>query len=156
MIGGKTVMAGCKQAGLQAIPARKARAVAAITSRLAHLAAFKVKAHMPTSCVYVYTAVQFVSQPEVARCCGNRSPRWNATNFSCSVVMMSKRLFPTMPVSVCPADGHLLPSAIIPRAARRQCHARPWCHRRKNGPHQGQTRRTGGVKRNPPWGVFLL
>ena len=125
MIGGKTVMAGCKQAGLQAIPARKARAVAAITSRLAHLAAFKVKAHMPTSCVYVYTAVQFVSQPEVARCCGNRSPRWNATNFSCSVVMMSKRLFPTMPVSVCPADDLLPPNAPDPpRPHARSTHAR--------------------------------
>ena len=55
-----------------------------------------------------------------------------------------------MPVSVFPADDLLIPGAIGTPAAARLCHARPWCHRRKNGPDQRQTRRAGGVERSPP------
>ena len=37
--------------------------------------------------------------------------------------MISKWLFRTLPVSVCPADEHLLPRATGPAAASRPCHA---------------------------------
>ena len=46
------------------------------------------------------------------------------------MVLKSKLLFPTLPVSVCPAEDRLLPSATGPPAAARLCHARPtWQHK---------------------------
>ena len=38
----------------------------------------------------------------------------------------------------------------MPAATSRPCYPRPWSDRRKNGPHQRQTRRAGGVQRSPP------
>ena len=61
-----------------------------------------------------------------------------------------------MPVSVCPADNHLLPSATDPPAAAWACYARPWCGRRKNGPHQRQTRRAGRGSNVALPGTFVL
>ena len=55
-----------------------------------------------------------------------------------------------MAVSICPADHLLLRHATGPAAAARPCHARPWCGPRKNGPHERQTRRAGGVERSRP------
>ena len=54
-----------------------------------------------------------------------------------------------------PLTTSCFPSASRLAATSRPCHPRPWSDRRKNGPHQRQTRRAGGVQRSPPGDFFL-